>query len=351
MEIKIGNFKINEGSETFIIAELSANHGNDIEIAKQSIKKAKEVGANCVKLQTYTADTITLDCRNEYFKLNSGTIWDGTYLYDLYNEASMSWGWHKELFDYAKKIGILIFSSPFDKSAVDFLENLSVPAYKVASFEITDIPLIKYIASKQKPVIISTGIATLEEIEDAVEVCRSVGNEQIILLKCTSSYPSKPEDANLKTIKDMKKRFGVEVGLSDHTKGTVVSVMSVGLGAKVVEKHFTINKDVESADSSFSLDEKEFKKLVEDIRTGEKSLGKVDYEMTKSKKNNRLLSRSLFFVEDIKENEEITEKHVRSIRPSYGIEPKYIEHIIGRKAIRDIKKGTPVTFELIKNST
>lgn len=346
--ININGFEIGGNSKTFIIAELSANHGQNIENALKSIKKAKEAGADAIKIQTYTADTLTIDSDEECFKLKSGTIWDGKRLYDLYKENYTPWEWHKQLFDYAKEIGITMFSTPFDKTAVDFLEKLEVPAYKIASFEIVDQQLIKYVASKGKPIIISTGIASYEEIEDAVRICKEEGNDKIILLKCTSSYPAKPKDANLKTIKSLKDNFGVIAGLSDHTLGTVVAVTSVALGSKIIEKHFIIDKNIESADATFSLDENEFKKLVLDIREAEKSLGIVTYEMTEDKIKNRKFAKSLFFVEDIEEGEVLTNKNVRAIRPSDGILPKYIDDIIGKKACKKIKRGTPVQFNLVK---
>ncbi len=344
--MEIENFKL--GQKVYIIAELSANHGHDIILAKRTIKAAKESGADAIKIQTYTADTLTINCDNEYFKLNNGTIWDGQTLYDLYNEAYTPWEWHGELFKYAKEIGITIFSTPFDKTAVDFLEQLNVPVYKIASFEIVDIPLIKYIASKGKPIIISTGIATLSDIEEAVNICKSVGNDQIILLKCTSSYPAKIEDADLNTIPNMKETFGVEVGISDHTLGSTVPVVSVALGAKVIEKHFILDKSIGGPDASFSMEPKEFKKMVVSIREAEKSLGKVSYSTDENKKSNRTFARSLFVVKDIKKNEVFTEENIRSIRPGNGLAPKYFKDIINKKATVDIKRGTPLNWEHVK---
>jgi pseudaminic acid synthase len=342
----IDYFDINE--KVFIIAELSANHGHDINIAKETIKSAKEAGADAIKIQTYTADTLTIDCDNEYFKLDSGTIWDGRTLYDLYSEAYTPWEWQKELMEYAKSIGLIFFSTPFDKTAVDFLEELEVPVYKVASFEIMDIPLIEYIASKGKPIIISTGIASLSDIEQAIEACKRVGNNQIVLLKCTSSYPAKIEDANLNTIPNMKETFGVEVGLSDHTLGTIVPVVSVAVGARVIEKHFILDKSIGGPDSSFSLEPSEFKQMVDKVREAEKALGKVDYSMNEKKKSSRLLGRSLFVVKDIKAGENFTDENVRSIRPGYGLSPKHYNEILGEKAISDLKKGTPLKWKYIK---
>jgi pseudaminic acid synthase len=344
--MKISEFEI--GSRVFVIAELSANHGHDIDIAKKTIKAAKEAGADAVKVQTYTADTLTIDCDNEYFKLNSGTIWDGRTLYDLYSEAYTPWEWHKELMDYANYIGLLFFSTPFDRTAVDFLEELNVPVYKIASFEIVDIPLIEYVASKRKPMMISTGIASLSDIEEAVEACKRMGNNQIILLKCTSSYPANIEDANLNTIHNMKETFGVEVGLSDHTLGITVPIVSIALGAKVIEKHFILDKSIGGPDSSFSLEPHEFKQMVDAVREAEKALGKVDYRMTEKKKSSRLLGRSLFVVADVRAGELLTEVNVRSIRPGYGLKPKYITEVLGKKANKDIKKGTPVSWDIIK---
>ncbi|MGG1676524.1 pseudaminic acid synthase [Neobacillus sp. NRS-1170] len=344
--MKIGEFDITK--KVFIIAELSANHGHDINIAKETIKAAKEAGADAIKLQTYTADTITIDCDNEYFQVKQGTIWDGRTLYDLYKEAYTPWEWHDELKKYAEELGLLCFSSPFDPSAVDFLEELNVPAYKIASFEITDIPLIEYTASKGKPIIISTGIATLTDIEEAVNACKRVGNDQIVLLKCTSSYPAKIEDSNLLTIPNLRDTFGVEVGLSDHTLGISVPAVSVALGARVIEKHFILDKNIGGPDASFSLEKDEFKQMVDAVRDAEKSLGAVDYSLTDKKKKNREFSRSLFIVQDVKAGQELTANNVRSIRPGYGLHPKYYNDIIGKKAIKDLKKGTPVDWSFIE---
>ncbi|KKK38905.1 N-acetylneuraminate synthase [Mesobacillus campisalis] len=340
--------KIDISKKVFVIAEMSANHGHDINIAKETIKAAKEAGADAIKLQTYTPDTITIDCDNEYFQVKQGTIWDGRTLYDLYNEAYTPWEWHKELLEYAKELDIMCFSSPFDKTAVDLLESLNVPAYKIASFEITDIPLIEYVATTGKPVIISTGIATLSEIDDAVQACRRVGNDQIVLLKCTSAYPAKIEDANLLTMQNLKETFNVEVGLSDHTLGVTVPIVSVALGAKVIEKHFILDKSIGGPDASFSLDKQEFKLLVDSVRDAEKSLGKVDYELTDKKKKSREFSRSLFAVQDIKEGETFTEENVRSIRPGYGLSPKYSRNVYGSTASKDVKRGTPLGWNHIK---
>lgn len=336
--------------KVFIIAELSANHGGQLEIAKETVRAAKRAGADAIKLQTYTADTITLNVKNDLFKIKQGTHWDGQYLYDLYADASLSWDWHKPLFDVAKEEGLICFSSPFDKTAVDFLETLNVPAYKIASFEITDIPLIDYVASKKKPIIISTGIASLEDIELALETCRKAGNNDITLLQCTSEYPAVPEHANLLMIPDLKKRFNVKVGLSDHTMGIEAPVIATALGAKVIEKHFILNRNIESADAHFSLDETEFKQMVDAVRLAEKMLGKVNYELTDKKLKSREFSRSLFVAEDLKKGEMFTEKNVRSVRPAFGLHTKYLKDVLGKKAKSDIEKGTPLNFDLIEKA-
>ncbi|WP_456485400.1 pseudaminic acid synthase, partial [Hydrogenimonas sp.] len=318
--MKIGTFDLN-GDKTFVIAELSANHGSRIEIAKESIKAAKEVGADAVKIQTYTADTLTLDCDKEEFIIKGGTLWDDMKLYDLYKEAHLPWEWHEELFAYAKELGIEIFSSPFDKSAVDFLERFDPIAYKIASFEITDYELIRYAASKGRPMIISTGIATIGEIQDAVDICRSEGNDDIVLLKCTSAYPAPLEDANLRTIPNLAETFGVVAGFSDHTTGVTAPIAAVTLGAKVIEKHFILDKSIGGPDASFSLDKEEFSQMVKAIRETEKLLGKVDYTMTEKKKKSRQFARSLYVAENIEAGEVFTEKNIRSVRPGYGLHP------------------------------
>ena len=334
--------------ETFIIAELSANHNGDIKVAIETIRAAKRAGADAIKLQTYTADTLTIDCKNDYFKINHGTAWDGEYLYDLYNRAYTPWDWHSELFRVANEEGIICFSSPFDNSAVDLLEELKTPIYKIASFEIQDIPLISYAASKMKPMILSTGIAEIEDIELAIETCKKAGNNDITILKCTSAYPADPKDANLLTIPDIKSRFGVKVGLSDHTMGIEGPVVAVVLGATVIEKHFILNKSIGGADAHFSLDEKEFTEMVNAVRKAEEMIGKVDYEMTDKKKKSRQFSRSLFIVKDIKKGELITKNNVRSIRPGFGLHPKYLETVLGKKINKDILKGEPLDFKNIE---
>ncbi|WP_445735869.1 pseudaminic acid synthase [Mariniflexile sp.] len=328
----------------FIIAELSANHGGSLGIAKETVRAAKRAGADAIKLQTYTADTITLNVKKDDFKISQGTAWDGQYLYDLYKGASLPWEWHKDLFDLAKEEGLICFSSPFDKTAVDFLEALNTPIYKVASFEITDIPLITYMASKQKPMIISTGIATIEDIELAIEACKAVGNNDITILKCTSAYPAAPEDANLRTIEDIAKRFGVNSGLSDHTMGIEAPMIAVALGAKMIEKHFILDKSIGGADAHFSLDEKEFKQMVDAVRLTEKLMGKVDYEMTDKKKKSREFSRSLYVTQNVKQGTVVSEKNIRSVRPGFGMHPKHYNEILGKKFSKNIPLGSPLLF-------
>jgi pseudaminic acid synthase len=334
--------------KTFIVAEISANHGHNIQIVKDSIRKAHEIGCDAVKIQTYRPDTITLDCDNEYFQIDTGTIWDGTTLYKLYEDAYTPWEWHKDLFDYAKEIGITLFSTPFDYTAVDLLESCGNPIYKIASFEITDIPLIEYAASKGKPMLISTGIATKDEVADAIEACKSVGNQQICLLKCTSAYPAKLEDANLMTMLDMKDSFNVMVGVSDHTVDDSVSLASVALGGRVVEKHFILDRDIGGPDASFSLTPDEFKGLIEAIRKIEKTIGIVKYHDAGNLEGSRKYARSLFVVEDVKVGDRITNQNVRSIRPGYGLSPKHFKEIIGKKFIETVKRGTPLNNKQFK---
>jgi len=335
-------------NKVFIIAELSANHNGDLQVALDTIRAAKRAGADAVKIQTYTADTLTIDCKNDYFKINHGTAWDGEYLYDLYKRAYTPWEWHSEIFKVANDEGIICFSSPFDNTAVDLLEELKTPIYKIASFEIQDIPLISYAASKGKPMILSTGIAEVEDIELAIDTCRKAGNNDITVLKCTSAYPADPKDANLLTIPDIKDRFGVKVGLSDHTMGIVGPVVATALGGTLIEKHFILDKSIGGADAHFSLDEKEFTEMVKAVRVAESMKGKIDYEMTEKKKKSKQFSRSLFIVKDVKEGEEITRENVRSIRPGFGIHPKYFTEIIGKQFKIDLEKGTPMSFEIIK---
>ncbi len=347
-QLTISNKIINENSPTFIIAEVSANHLQKFDNAVKIIKEAKKAGADAVKLQTYTSDTITLDCNNKYFQITQGTIWDGITLHKLYQEAYTPWEWQPKLKKIAEGEGLIFFSSPFDVTAVDFLEEMDVPAYKIASFEITDIPFIEYIASKGKPIIISTGIATLADIEEALNACKRIGNEQVALLKCTSAYPSPLEDINLRVIPNMKDTFGTVVGLSDHTLGHTVALGAVALGAKIVEKHITLNRADGGPDAKFSMEPDEFKEMVIRIRELEKALGNVTYKLTDKQIKSREHSRSLFVVKDIKEGETFTENNIKSIRPSFGLPTKYIRDILGKKARKDILKGTPLDWSLIE---
>lgn len=331
----------------FIIAEISANHGHDINIVKKTMSKAKEIGADAVKIQTYKPDTITLDIDNEHFIINDpNSIWKGQKLYDLYQEAFLPWEWHHELYEFAQENGIVLFSTPFDFSAVDLLEACHNPIYKIASFEINDIPLIKYAATKMKPMIISTGIASLDEIAAAVEACRSVGNHDITLLKCTSEYPAKIEDANLIMIQDFKTRFKTKAGLSDHTIGSLVPVVSVAMGATVIEKHFILDRKIGGPDASFSMDQNEFKEMVKQVRLAEKSMGIIDYE-TVLNKASRDLRRSLFISQDVKKGDVVTEKNIQSVRPGFGLEPKYYDEVLGKIFDGDYQKGTPLNMNIL----
>lgn len=331
-----------------IVAELSANHGGSLQTALETVRAAKRAGADAVKLQTYTANTLTLDCDAPDFIINNGSIWDGCRYYDLYKEAYTPWEWHKSLFELAKKEGLLCFSTPFDKTAVDFLESLGNPIYKIASFEITDIPLIEYAARKMKPMVISTGIATMEDIELAIETCRSVGNNDITLLKCTSSYPAPIEEANLCMIKDFSERFHVKAGLSDHTLGSVAPIVATSLGAVMIEKHFIINREIGGPDSSFSMDESEFTQMVRDVRMAEAAVGKVSYELTEKQKSGRCFARSLYVAENMKTGDIITDANVRSVRPGYGLHPKYLTEILGKRVKKDLSKGMRFSEDFIQ---
>ena len=334
-------------SKTLIVAELSANHGHKLEVALESVRAAKEAGADAVKIQTYTADTITLNCDTDDFKVK-GTLWDGRTLYDLYQEAYTPWEWHQAIFDEARKCGLICFSTPFDKTAVDFLENLGNPICKIASFEITDIPLIEYAAKKGKPMVISTGIAMPEDIELAVKTCKDAGNNDITLLKCTSSYPAPIEDANLMTMVDMKQRYGVKMGLSDHTMGHDVAVAAVALGATLVEKHFIMNRSIGGPDAAFSMEKDEFAAMVKSIRNVEKALGNVLYPTDPTKIKGREFSRSLYVAKDMRVGEVITEENVRSVRPGYGLHPKYLQDIIGKRVTRSLEKGERFSLNFIE---
>lgn len=342
--MKIGKYEINTTSKVFIIAEMSANHNGSITTAIETIKAAKRAGADCIKLQTYTADTITIDSNKEDF-LIKGTIWEGKNLYELYQEAYTPWEWHAELFKVAEEEGLVCFSSPFDKTAVDFLETLNVPAYKIASFEITDIPLIEYVASKGKPVIISTGIAVNEDIERALEACYRMGNHDIALLKCTSSYPAPIDEANMIMVKDLSERYKVVSGLSDHTMGATVPIVATCFGAKIIEKHFILDRSIGGPDASFSMDEEEFTAMVKAVREAESAIGIVDYTLTAKQAKGKDFSRSLYIVEEVKEGDLLTAQNVRSIRPGFGLHPKYYHQIIGTRAIKDFEKGDRLQME------
>lgn len=344
--MNISNKIISDKASVFIIAELSANHNGSIQTAIETIRAAKRAGADAIKLQTYTADTMTIDCDKDDFIIK-GTIWEGKNLYDLYKEAYTPWEWHEELFRVAKEEGLICFSSPFDKTAVDFLENLNTPAYKIASFEITDIPLIEYVASKGKPVIISTGISTQEDIELALDACYRMGNRDIALLKCTSSYPAPIEEANMIMVKDMAEKYGVITGLSDHTMGSTVPIVATAFGAKIIEKHFILDRSIGGPDASFSMNEPEFTAMVKAVREAEKAIGVIDYNLTDKQIKGRDFCRSLYVVEDIKAGEVITEKNVRSIRPGFGMHPKYYNSVIGKTLKVDVKLGTALSFQII----
>ncbi len=346
-EIVIGKHIISEDSPTFIIAEMSANHLMDFDRAVAIMQAAKDAGADAIKLQTYTPDTITLNCDAPSFQITQGTIWDGTTFYILYQTAYTPWEWQPQLKKIAEEMGLELFSSPFDFSSVDFLEKMDVPAYKVASFEINDIPLIKKIAGTGKPVIISTGIAHLADIELALQTCREAGNENVILLKCTSAYPAPYEDINLKTIPSIKEVFDCLAGLSDHTMGSAVAVAGVAVGAKVVEKHLTLNRADGGPDAAFSMEPEEFKEMVENIRMVEKALGKVTYDLTNKQKNSRTFARSLFVAKDMKAGDVFTPENLRSVRPSVGLHTQYYEELLGKRIVKDAKAGTPMSWELV----
>ncbi len=345
--IEIEGRKVGDGFPVYIVAELSANHNQKYEDSIKLIHSAKDAGVDAVKIQTYTPDTITIQSDRPEFKVSGGTLWDGRTLYELYSESYTPWEWQPKLKKVANELGLALFSSPFDKTAVDFLEAMNVPAYKIASFEIVDIPLIEYIAAKGKPMIISTGMATLDEIKEAVETAKKAGVSQIVLLKCNSAYPTPPEEMNLKTITDLTEKFAIPVGLSDHTLGIIAPIVGVSLGACMVEKHLTLSRAVRSPDSAFSLEPQEFKEMVEAIRLAEKELGEVGYdtgiEQAKSLKHRR----SLFAVKDIKAGEAFTEENIRSIRPADGLHPRYLKEVLGRRAAMNIKRGTPLKLEMV----
>lgn len=348
MRLEIANRKIGNGEKVFIVAELSGNHNHKFDIAVKSLEAMKKTGADAVKIQTYTANTLTIDSNKKYFRINQGGgLWDGKTLYKLYQEAYTPWEWQPKLQKVAKKLGLIFFSTPFDFTAVDFLEKMRVPAFKVASFEANDLPLIEYIAKKGKPVIISVGMSSLAEIEAAVNTCKKVNNRQIIILKCTSQYPAPYSEANLVTIPDMISRFKTVVGLSDHTPGIVAPVVATALGAKVVEKHFILDRKLGGPDAEFSLEPREFKKMVESIRAAELTLGKINYSLSKKTLKSKIFRRSLFAVKDIKKGELLTEINVRSIRPGYGLPSKFIRKVLGKQATKNIQKGTPLSWDLL----
>lgn len=346
--IKIGNRQIGQSKQVFIIAEISANHNQEFDQAVQILHAAKKAGADAIKLQTYTPDTMTILCNKEYFRIGKGTIWEGRNLYDLYSEAFMPWEWQPKLKAVADELDIFLFSTSFDHTAVDFLEKMNVPVHKVASFEIVDIPLIEKMGRTGKPLIISTGMAKLGEIEEAVKAARHAGTTQIALLKCTSAYPAPPEEMNIRTIPHLEKAFQVPVGLSDHTLGNAVSIAAVALGACIIEKHFTLSRSIPGPDSAFSLEPDEFKAMVDAIREAEKALGEVRYEITKHEVASRAFRRSLFIVKDIKVGEVFTGENVKSIRPAYGLDPKYLNYVLGKKAKKDLKKGNPLSWEMVE---
>lgn len=345
--MRIADFEINEESSVFIIAELSANHNGSLETAIETIRAAKRAGANAIKFQTYTANTMTIDSRKDDFVIK-GTIWEGRNLYELYKEAYTPWEWHQKLFQIAKDEGLICFSSPFDKTAVDFLEDLNVPAYKIASFEITDLPLIEYVASKNKPIIISTGIAQEKDIELALNTCRKVNNNEIALLKCTSSYPAPINEANAIMIKDLANKYDVISGLSDHTMGSVLPIVATCLGAKIIEKHFILDRSIGGPDATFSMNEKEFSSMVKDVRNAEKSIGTINYNLTDKQKKGKDFSRSIYVIKDIEEGEKITKDNIAIIRPGFGLHPKYYNSILGKKVIRSLERGDRMSLQDIE---
>lgn len=335
---------IGDGHPAYIIAEMSANHAGSLERALELIHVAKDAGADCVKIQTYTADTMTIDCHNEYFQIEKGT-WEGENLYGLYQKAYTPWEWQEQLRDEAAKVGIDFLSTPFDPRSVDFLEDLGVYFYKIASFELVDIPLLEYVAAKNKPIIMSTGMGTLEEIQEAVDAIYSTGNRQLALMKCSSAYPAKPEEMNLRTMQDLKERFGVPVGLSDHSMGAFSAATAVAMGANLIEKHFCISRAVKNPDSSFSMEPQEFREMVEQVREVEKAMGSVQYGVSRQEESNACFRRSLFVVEDIAAGEALTPEKIRSIRPAYGLKPKHYQEVLGRTAKRALRRGTPLSFD------
>jgi N-acetylneuraminate synthase len=344
---EINGSRIGSGQPTYIVAEMSANHGQNFDHAVKIVEAAKEAGVDALKLQTYTPDTLTLDCDKEPFQIGKGTIWEGRNLYELYGEAYTPWGWQPKLKEIANDLGLDLFSTPFDPTAVDFLEEMDVPAYKIASFEVVDLPLVRRIAQTGRPVIMSTGMATLAEIDEAVGAIREADNDQLALLKCTSAYPSPPEEMNLRTIPHLAEAFGVPAGLSDHTLGVAVPVAAVALGACIVEKHFTLSRDIPGPDSAFSLEPHEFKAMVEAIRVAERALGTVRYDVTEREVASRIFRRSLFVVRDIQAGEHFSEENIRSIRPGNGLHTRFLKNVIGQRATQNIERGTPLSWSHI----
>ena len=342
--ISIAGRRIATDEPPYVIAELSANHNGKLETALQIVEEAKKTGADAVKLQTYRPDTITLDCDSDEFQIHGG-LWDGRTLYELYAEAHMPWEWHKPLFDHARKLGITIFSSPFDTTAVDLLEDLGAPAYKIASFEAVDLPLIEYVARTGKPMIISTGMADAEEIQEAIDAAKGAGCDQLAILQCVSGYPAPAEDYNLRTIPDMIERFGLVTGLSDHTIDNTTAVTSVALGASVIEKHFTLDRNGGGPDDSFSLEPPELAALCRDAKIAWQALGKIDYGRKSSEQGNVKFRRSLYFIKDLKAGEMVTRDAVRSVRPGYGASPRHFEIIVGKTVTKDVSRNTPVYLE------
>jgi pseudaminic acid synthase len=346
--MKIGNRTLGKQAPVFIVAELSANHNKNLSVALDTVRAAGDAGADAIKLQHYRADTMTIDCDNKYFQIAQGTPWDGTTLYELYDKASMPWEWTEQIMKTADECGIVCFSSPFDTAAVDFLEDLDVPAYKIASFEITDVPLIEYVAAKRKPVLMSTGIAELDDITGALDACRRMNNDDIALLKCTSQYPAPFEEMNLNAIPDLKEKFNTIVGISDHTPGIAVPIASVALGAKIVEKHFILDRSLGSPDASFSLEPREFLDMTKAIRDIEKGLGTATYELSEKGRKSREHSRSLFVITDLDAGDAITTLNIKSIRPGFGLHPKFMNTVIGKKVRRKVSRGTPLTWDLLE---
>ena len=342
-----GECSIGDDQPVYIIAEMSANHAGSLERAKEIIHAAKEAGADCIKIQTYTPDTLTIDCNNEYFHIGNGT-WEGENLYHLYEKAYTPWEWQSELKMEAERVGIDFFSTPFDRSSVDFLEEIGVGFYKIASFELVDIPLIEYVASKGKPILLSTGMGSLGEIEDAVNAIRGKNNDQLVLLRCASAYPAITDEMNLATMVNMKEIFGVPVGLSDHSMGSVGAVTAVALGASVIEKHFCLDREIENPDASFSMNPDEFKQMVLDIRQAERAIGRVKYGISAQEADSSIFRKSLFCVQDIRKGEMLTAENVRVLRPGYGLPPKFYQDILGKIASQDIKRGTPLDFFMVE---